>query len=183
VLCRTALPLAITFVFLGLLLPQVAEAARKRIDKDTMKLVREFVNDRESRFSGGDARTTEEAEALWRRIASRVDSLYLDEEVKISTFGTGATTRQGLTHLIYLAFECQRKKHTLDPPPEKLVAGHPFLQELVIKGTCYTKGETFPKKIKDLLATSTGSLALLRLHLDSWDKKHRQKFEKTYPME
>lgn len=176
-----------TIVLMGLVSSAVlvtpAEAVKKRIDKELMKKVSRFVKDREAAFSGGDSKPRDEAEADWTVITERIDELYLGETVKLATFGTSATVRQGLTHFLYIGFEAQRKKHELTPPPEKLVAGHKFLQELVVKGTCYTRGETYPKKMRDLLAVNSGALALMRLHLDAWDEKMRKEFEKTYPLD
>jgi len=171
-------------VFIGILYAGApAEAAVKRFDKDLLKLISEFIKDREAAFRGAEAKPRAEAEKDYTAIASEIDTLYLGEVVKISTFGTGAKARNVLTHFLYLAFEAQRRKHELIPVPEKLVAGQPFLQELIVKGICYTRGETYPKKMKDLLAVNLGGLALMRLHLDSWDEKHRKSFDSTYPLD
>ncbi|MDA0745244.1 MAG: hypothetical protein O2954_01920 [bacterium] len=164
------------------LLAQVADAEKKKIDNDTLDIVNLLNKDRESAFVSGEGMPISAYQDRWTGLVARLDSLYVGHEVRLNKFGSHVRFRQAFTELIYLNLRVHTKVGPLSPAPQEVVARHPFLQELVMEGSCYTDGGRYEKKMSDLLAAYPEFRFVLREHLEKWDSESRKEFEKAYPM-
>jgi hypothetical protein len=156
-----------------------AEAKNKRLDKKIVEAATELAKDREAHFAGSKAMSLEEFGVQWTALVAELDKNYEGHTIKLKTFGNDVRTRKGFTHLLYMALRVQEKS-TVEPLVQDVIGRHPFLQELTVEGACYTGGDAFPKKMKDLLKAFPGIQGAIRAKLDSWDKQYRKKFEKEF---
>jgi len=165
---------------LGLVLVgSVADAKTKRIDNKIVRIAETLSKDREASFAREEAMPVADFQEQWTALAKLIDESYKDHTVVLKTFGNDIKTRKVFTHLMYMALRVNQKA-PLSPSPEEFISRHGFLQELTVDGACYTGGDTFPKKMKDLLKPRLAIQVALRNHLDAWDSKYRKKFEKEF---
>ena len=166
--------------FLGILLGVGgSEAKTKRLDKEAVNTAEFLAKDRESAFAGQKALPLSEFQYKWEAFVKQLDETYLGHTVKLKKFGTDVRMRKVFSHLLYMALRVQQKS-SLVPTPQEVVGRHAFLQELVLEGACYTGGDAFPKKMKDLLMANPEMQFSIRDHLDKWDSKYRKAFEKVF---
>jgi hypothetical protein len=156
-----------------------SEAKTKRLDNKIVDTAEFLAKDRESAFSGDKALPLSEFQYKWEAFVKQLDETYLGHKIKLTKFGTDVRLRKVFSHLLYLALRVQQKS-ALTPTPQELVGRHPFLQELMLDGACYTGGDAFPKKMKDLLKANPEMQFSIRDHLDKWDSKYRKQFEKAF---
>jgi len=176
------LPVALVAGVLVLVISaRCSEAKTKRLDKRTLKAAVALGKDREAAFAGEEAMPAEEFKERWTAFASQLNEAYGGHEVRLKKFGVDVGYRKGFTHLLYMALKVQTRGTLLSPPVQELVSEHTFLQELSLQGSCYTGGDAFPKKMRDLLEAQEAMQYLLREHLDKWEGKHRKQFEKVFP--
>lgn len=165
---------------LGLLLfAGSVDAKSKKLDNRITKIAEDLAKDRELAFSGGKSMPLADFQQRWTAFAKQLDDEYAGYEIALKTFGTDVKQRNVFTHVMYMAFRVQQKS-PLSPMPQEVVARHPFLQELMVEGSCYTGGDPYPKKIKDLLRANPDVLLVLRDHIEKWDGDFRKKFEREY---
>ena len=164
-----------------LVLASGVDAKTKKLDKESLKIAVTLAKDREAAFSREEAMSTEAFQAQWSELAARLDELYGGHKVRLGKFGVDVGYRKGFTHLLYNGLKVQNRVGSLSPSPQKLIAKHPFLQMLVLEGSCYTGGDPFPKKMRDLLKASPEMQFLVRDHLADWESKHRKEFNKRFP--
>lgn len=157
------------------------EAKTKRLDDKTLQMAVDLAKDREAAFAREEAMSTEAFEARWTAFAAHLNELYGEHEVRLRKFGTDVRFRKGFTHLLYMAFRVQTRGTLLSPSAQEVVAKHTFLQELVLEGSCYTGGDSFPKKMRDLLKAQPEMQYLIRENLTAWNGKYRKQFEKVFP--
>ncbi|MGA1197273.1 MAG: hypothetical protein ACO36I_12340 [Candidatus Latescibacterota bacterium] len=157
----------------------VAEAKNKRLNNDLVETVTALAKDREDAFSGREAMTLEEFKTKWTAVIAALNEEYEGHTVKLKTFGTDVAARKGFSHLIYMALRVQQGTQ-LEPQIQDVISKHPFMQELTIEGACYTGGDAFPKKMKDLLKAYPEMQGAIRAKLDAWDNQYRKKFEKEF---
>lgn len=155
------------------------EAKNKRLDKKIVATATELAKDREAHFAGDKAMSLEDFNAQWVDLVGQLDKEYEGHTVKLKTFGTDVAIRKGFTHLLYMALRVQQSSMA-EPRVQDVISRHPFLQELTVEGACYTGGDAFPKKMKDLLKAYPGIQSAIRAKLDTWDKRYRKKFEKEF---
>lgn len=160
---------------------QSVEAKQKRLNDKILKAATKLSKDREAKFSGESAMDDEAFQAGWKTFAEKLDAEFAGHPVKLKKFGTDVRYRKGFAHVMYLALRSQTRGLELKPSAQELVSHHPFLQELVLEGSCYTGGDPFPKKVSDLIQANPGIPHLLAENLDSWDEKYQTKFRRTYP--
>jgi len=165
----------------SLTLGYVAEARNVRIDSKTLKAADRLAKDREAHFAKEEAMATADFEKQWSEFAARLNDQYAGREVKLKRFGNDVGVRKGFTHLLYMAFKVGSHGTLLSPTPQELVAKHSFLQELVLEGSCYTGGDPFPKKLRDLLKADSAMQFQLREYLTDWTGEYRAVFEKEFP--
>lgn len=163
------------------LLEQPVEAKRKRLKDDVLKQAITLAKDREAKFSGETAMDNEAFQEAWAVFTEKLNGDYAGHEVRLKKFGTDVRFRKGFAHVMYLALRSQTRGLELKPTAQDVISKHPFLQELMLEGSCYTGGDPFPKKVSELIQANPGIPFLLAENLESWDKEYRKKFEKTYP--
>ena len=156
-----------------------AEAKNKRLDKKIVATATELAKDREAHFAGSKAMSIEDFSSKWSELVAELDKNYEGHTIKLKTFGTDVASRKGFTHLIYMALRVQQKNAS-EHLVQDVISRHPFLQELTVDGACYTGGDAFPKKMKDLLKAYPSIHGAIRAKLDTWDNKYRKKFEKEF---
>ena len=156
-----------------------AGASITRIDKKIVKTADILAKDREASFGGADAMPVTDFQTQWTEFANSLDREYQEHKINLKTFGEDVQVRKVFTHLMYMALRVNQNAN-LSPAPEELISRHGFLQELTVDGACYTGGDTFPKKMKDLIKPRFAIQVALRSHLDAWDSKYRKKFEKEF---
>lgn len=156
-----------------------ADAKNKRIDKDIVNTATMLAKDRENAYAGSEAMPLAEFKAQWKTLVAQLDEEYEGHTIKLKSFGTDVAVRKGFTHLLYMALRVQQTGE-LDPLVQDVISRHPFLQELTIEGACYTGGDAFPKKMKDLLKAHPDMQTAIRAKLDAWDKNFKKKFEKEF---
>jgi hypothetical protein len=164
-----------------LMLGEPVAAKRKKLNDEILKEVVKLAKDRESKFAGDAAMDNPTFQAAWKAFADRLDEEYAGHEVKLKKFGTDVRFRKGFSHILYMCLRSQTRSLELQPTAQEVVANHPFLQELILEGSCYTGGDPFPKKVSDLMQANPGIPFLLAEHLKTWDRKYKSKFEKVYP--
>jgi len=157
----------------------VADAKNKRLDNDIVDTVTALAKDREDAFAGRTAMPLEEFKTKWVAVISALNEEYEGHTIKLKTFGTDVAARKGFSHLIYMALRVQQGTQ-LEPQIQDVIGKHPFLQELTVEGACYTGGDAFPKKMKDLLKAYPEMQGAIRAKLDAWDNQYRKKFEKEF---
>lgn len=157
----------------------VADAKNKRLDNKIVEEVTSLAKDREDAFSGREAMPLEEFQSQWTALIAALNEEYEGHTIKLKTFGTDVAARKGFSHLIYMALRVQQNTH-LEPQIQDVISKHPFLQELTVEGACYTGGDAFPKKMKDLLKAYPEMQGAIRAKIDAWDNKYRKKFEKEF---
>ena len=155
------------------------DAKTKKLDDKITEQAEALAKDREAAFTGEKAMSAADFQKSWTEFAKVFDGEYAGHTVELKTFGTDVRSRKVYTHFMYNAFRMQQKS-VLNPSPQEFVVRHPFLQELMTEGSCYTGGDPFPKKMKDLLKANNDMIMGLRDHLDKWDVNFRKKFEKEY---
>ncbi|MBS10312.1 MAG: hypothetical protein CME19_01750 [Gemmatimonadetes bacterium] len=170
----------ISIACLSMLVEQV-EAKKKRLNDKILKEAVALAKDREKKFSGETAMDNEAFQASWATFTEKLNGEYAGHEVKLKKFGNDVRYRNGFTHVMYMALRSQTRGVELKPPAQEVIAAHPFLQELIIEGSCYTGGDPFPKKVAELIEANPGIPFLLSEKLDLWDRKLRSKFEKAHP--
>ena len=156
-----------------------ADAKNKRLDKDIVETATMLAKDREAAFAGSEAMPLSDFKTQWAVFVTQLDKEYHTHTIKLKSFGTDVGIRKSFTHLLYMALRVQQQGE-LEPLVQDVISRHPFLQELTIEGACYTGGDAFPKKMKDLLKAYPDMQGAIRAKLDEWDKKYRQKFEKEF---
>ncbi|MDA0711359.1 MAG: hypothetical protein O3B73_14255 [bacterium] len=156
-----------------------AEARDKMIDGKTADTAAKLANDREAAFSGDEAMPLEAFKSQWTAFANELNETFGGQTVKLKSFGNDVGIRKGFSHLIYMALRVQSGTE-LTPSAQDLIRQHPFLQELTVSGSCYTGGDPYPKKMKDLLIAFPEMIGALRAGLDGWDASYRKKFEQTF---
>ncbi len=164
-----------------LVLASGVDAKTKKLDKESLKMAVALAKDREAAFAREEAMSTEAFQAKWSELAAQLERLYGGHQVRLGKFGVDVGFRKGFTHLLYIGLKVQNRIGSLSPSPQELIAKHSFLQMLVLEGSCYTGGDPFPKKMRDLLKASPEMQFLVRDHLANWESKHRKNFEKTFP--
>ena len=157
----------------------MADARSKRLDNKITKLAEDLAKDRELAFSGGKAMPLEDFQEQWTAFAKQLNDNYEGYTIALRTFGTDVKQRNVFTHVMYMAFRVQQRS-PLTPAPQEVVARHSFLQELMVDGSCYTGGDPFPKRMRDLLRANPDVLLILRDHLEKWNDDSREKFQKEY---
>lgn len=170
------------FVFCILILSfmtYTADAKNKRLDKKIVEAATVLAKDRESAFAGSEAMPLSDFKAQWAALVTQLDENYHTHTIKLKSFGTDVGIRKSFTHLLYMALRVQQKGE-LEPLVQDVISRHPFLQELTVEGACYTGGDAFPKKMKDLLKAYPDMQGAIRAKLDAWDKQYRKKFEKEF---
>ncbi len=172
--------LALVGAFL-LFVGQPVEAKKKRLNDKILKEAMDLGKDREKKFAGEQAMDNEGFQAAWSSFAEKLNKEFAGHEVRLKKFGTDVRYRKGFTHVMYMALRSQVRGVELKPSAQEVVAGHSFLQELILEGSCYTAGDPFPKKVSELLEANPGIPYLLAEKLDTWDKKYQKKFLKVYP--
>jgi hypothetical protein len=50
------------------------------------------------------------------------------------------------------------------------------------EGSCYTRGDRYPKKMADFLVAYPQMALMLRQHMDAWEKDHRKAFDESFPI-
>lgn len=165
----------------GLVLASGVEAKTKKLDKKIVDTAVSLGKDREAAFTREKAMSIEEFKENWQAFAQRLDETYAGHEIKLKTFGPDVRSRKGFTHLLYMVLKVQTAGTVLKPSVQELVAKHPFLQELILEGSCYTGGDPFPKKMRDLIKAQPGMQYLIREHLTAWNGEYRTLFEKEFP--
>lgn len=163
------------------LLGQPVEAKKKRLNDKILKEAVRLAKDREAKFSGEEAMDNEAFQAAWTAFATALDEEYAGHEVKLKKFGTDVRFRKSFSHVIYMGLRSQTRGLELKPSAQQVVATHPFLQELILEGSCYTGGDPFPKKVSELMEANPGIPFLLAENLETWDKKYREQFKKAFP--
>ena len=176
ILTAVALPL-----LLLLFIVKPVEAKKKRLKDNILKEAVVLGKDREKKFAGEKAMANAEFQASWTSFIKHLDAEYLGHEVALKKFGSDVRFRKSFTHLMYISLQSQTRGIELEPTAQLVVSKYPFLQELMLRGSCYTGGDPYPKKVSDLLAASPGITFLLAEHLDIWDKKYQKKFREMYP--
>ena len=156
-------------------------AKQKKLSDQILKEAVSLAKDRESKFSGETAMDNEAFQAAWKAFADRLSADYAGHDVQLKKFGTDVRFRKGFTHIMYMGLRSQTRGLDLQPSAQEVVASHPFLQELVLEGSCYTGGDPFPKKVSELIQANPGIPFLLAENLAAWDKKYKDRFEKVYP--
>ncbi|MEE2753459.1 MAG: hypothetical protein VX910_05710 [Candidatus Latescibacterota bacterium] len=146
-----------------------------------MKEAVKLGKDREKKLAGEKAMSNGVFQDNWATFVDHLDQNYLGHDVSLKKFGTDVRFRKGFAHLMYVSLRSETRGLELDPSAQSVVGKYPFLQELMLQGSCYTGGDPFPKKVSDLLGANPGIPFLLAEHLDSWDKKYQKKFKKAYP--
>jgi len=63
---------------------------------------------------------------------------------------------------MYISLRTQTLGVELNPSAQSVVGWHPFLQELILEGSCYTGGDPFPKQVPDLLQANPGIRSYLQ---------------------
>jgi hypothetical protein len=172
---RVALMLAALAVAAG-----NVDAKAKRLDDKTLATAVNLAKDRELQFAGEAAMSAEEFQKAWAGFCEDM-AQYQGSEIALKKFGNDVRFRKGFAHIIYVGLRAQTKDLELKPSVQELVANHPFLQELVIEGSCYTGGDPFPKKLVELLQASPGMQFLLGETLKGWDPKYSEEFRKLFP--
>ena len=175
--------LVFPMIAIALLGSSDAWAKTKKLDNDSLKMAKVLNKDREDAFSGKEGMPLNEFQEQWAALAERLDDLYGGHKVRMNKFGAHVRFRQGFAQLAYLGLRMHSRVTPLQPSPQELVSRHPFLQELVTQGTCYTGGGRYPKKVADLIAVDPDLQHLLRESIEKWDTKHREKFEILFPVE
>ena len=171
-------------IFVGLSLcdaPSV-DAKAKKLDDRSLSMAKQLAKDREAAFSGGKAMPLNEFHQGWKLLAARLDELYAGHKVRVNKVGAHVRFRMGFSHLTYMGLKVHTRVTPLSPSPGELVAGYPFLQELVLDGSFYPDGQRFPLKMKELLQIEPQMVAALRESIEGWEKKYRERFEKDYPV-
>ena len=157
------------------------EAKKKKLNDKILKEAVTLAKDREAKFAGGEAMDNDTFQAAWSEFAQRLEEDYVGHEVKLKKFGTDVRYRKGFAHIFYLGLRSQTRGLELNPTAQSVVAAHPFLQELILEGSCYTGGDPFPKKVSELIDANPGIPFLLAENLENWDDKYKKKFLKAYP--
>lgn len=155
------------------------DAKNKRLDKNLVEKATELAKDRENAFAGSEAMPMADFQKEWTALVKELDENYQGHTVKLKKFGTDVAIRKGFSHLIYMALRVQQNTE-LEPLVQDVIGRHPFMQELTVEGSCYTGGDPFPKKMKDLLKTFPSMQGVLRGKIADWDKKYREMFEKEF---
>ncbi len=170
------------FICLSMCQAPSADAKTKKLDDKSLSMAKRLAKDRESAFAGAKAMPLNEFKQGWKLLAERLNELYSGHTVRVNKVGAHVRFRMGFSHLTYMGLKVHTRVTPLDPSPGELVAGYPFLQELMIDGSFYPDGRQFPTKMKDLLHVEPQMVAALRESLDGWDSKTRQRFDKEYPI-
>ena len=171
-------------IFIGLSLcpaPSV-DAKAKKLDDKTLAMAKQLAKDREAAFSGEKAMPLNEFQQGWKLLAARLDELYSGHKVRVNKVGAHVRFRMGFSHLTFMGLKVHTRVTPLKPSPGELVAGYPFLQELVLDGSFYPDGQRFPLKMQELLQIEPQMVASLRESIDGWEEKYRERFEKEYPV-
>ena len=121
-----------------------------------LKEAMDLGKDREKKFAGEQAMDNEGFQAAWSSFAEKLNKEFAGHEVRLKKFGTDVRYRKGFTHVMYMALRSQVRGVELKPSAQEVVAGHSFLQELILEGSCYTAGDPFPKKVSELLEANPG---------------------------
>ncbi len=158
------------------------DAETKKLDDKSLSMAKRLAKDREAAFSGEKAMPINEFQQSWKLLAARLDELYAGHNVRVNKVGAHVRFRMGFSRLTYIGLKVHTRVTPLEPSPGELVAGYPFLQELVTDGSFYPDGSKFPVKMRDLLHVSPQMVSALRENLDGWDRKYRQEFEKEFPI-
>lgn|GEM_PF-1374832 len=158
-------------------------AKTKKLDNDSLKMAKVLNKDREKAFSGKEGMPLNKFQEQWAALAERLNNLYGGHKVRMNKFGSHVRFRQGFAQLTYLGLRTHSRVTPLKPSPQELVSRHPFLQELVLEGSCYTGGGRYQKQVADLIAVDPDLQHLLRERIEKWDTKHRGKFEILFPVE
>jgi hypothetical protein len=137
--------------------------------------------DREKKLAGEKAMENRAFQASWTTFVDHLDAEYYGHEVALKKFGSDVRFRKSFAHLMYVSLCSQTRGVELNPSAQSVVSRYPFLQELMLQGSCYTGGDPFPKKVSDLLAANPGIPFLLAEYLETWDEKYQKKFKETYP--
>ena len=163
-------------------LPTTSAAKKKKLDNESLKMAKFLVKDRQKAFWNEEgAIPLDEFQAKWKELAVRLDTMYSGHQVRLRKFGSDHRFREWFAHLNYMGLRVHVKVTPLNPGPQNLIARHPFLQELLLKGSFYTRDSKYPKKISDLLAVNPQMLKVARETLDFWDSENRKAFEKQFP--
>ncbi len=170
------------FICLSVCQAPSVDAETKKLDDKSLSMAKRLAKDREAAFSGEKAMPMNEFQQGWQLLAARLNELYAGHTVRMNKVGAHVRFRMGFSHLTYMGLKVHTRVTPLDPSPGELVAGYPFLQELVTDGSFYPGGRQFPTKMKDLLLVEPQMVSALRESLDGWDKKYRQRFEKEFPI-
>ena len=176
---RILLVFAIGVAFMG---PSASIAKKKKLDNQSLKMAKVLNKDRENVFTGIEGMPLNEFIDHWAALAGRLDELYGGHQIKMKKFGAHVRFRQGFAQLAYLGLRMHSRVSPLTPSPQVLVSRHPFLQELVLDGSCYTGGGRYPKKVADLIAADPDMQHLLREEIEKWDTGNREKFEILFPV-
>ena len=169
------------FLYLLMLtmITSVADAKNKRLENKVVETATLLAKDREAFFSHSEAMPVVDFMVQWVALVADLDKNYQGHTFELKRFGKDVAIRKGFSHLIYMALRIQQK-FDLEPLVQDVISRHPFLQELTVEGTCYTGGDAFPKKMKDLLKAYPEMQGVIRAKLDDWDKGNRENFEKEF---
>lgn len=170
------------FICISLSNAPSVDAGTKKLDDRSLAMAKQLVKDREAAFSGEKAMPLNEFHQGWKLLAARLDELYAGHKVRVNKVGAHVRFRMGFSHLAYMGLKVHTRVTPLSPSPGELVAGYPFLQELVLDGSFYPDGKRFPLKMKELLQVEPQMVAALRESIDGWEEKYRERFVKDYPV-
>ena len=170
------------FICLSMCPVPSVDAETKKLDDKSLSMAKRLAKDREAAFFGEKAMQLNEFQESWKLLATRLNELYAGHKVRVNKVGAHVRFRMGFSHLTYMGLKVHTRVTPLNPSPGDLVAGYPFLQELVLDGSFYPHGSQFPVKMKDLLQVEPQIVSALRESLDGWEKKYRQRFEKEFPI-
>ncbi len=181
--CSTSIwRIAVFMICLTILGPSATWAKTKKLDNKSLKMAKALNKDREKAFSGEDGMPLNEFKDQWAALATRLDELYGGHKIRMKKFGSHVRFRQGFAQLVYLGLRMHSRVSPLSPSPQELISRHPFLQELILDGSCYTGGGRYQKKVSDLIAVDPDIQQLLRKEIEKWESGNRENFDILFPV-